>query len=92
MLYSAVTRPALEPTQPAIYGESAALCTGLKGPGREADHKLPSTAEFKNDLICTYTPTSAFIACRQKTSLYIGDYSPNSSLFSPSFNSLTVIQ
>lgn len=71
----------MEHNQPPIYGESAALSTGVKGPGREADQKLPSSAEIKNDWIHTYTPPSAFIACKEKTSLYMGDYSPNCSLF-----------
>jgi len=70
--------------------ESACLSAGVKGPRREADHKLPFTAEIKNDWNYTDTPTSVFIACTEKTSLYMGDYSPDSSLFSPSFNSLTV--
>jgi hypothetical protein len=81
ILYSIVTKPALEPTQPPIYGESAALSTGVKGPEREADQKFPSTAENKNDWTYTYTPPSAFIARKEKISLYTGDYSPNSSLF-----------
>jgi len=81
ILYSILTRPGMELTQPPIYGESAALSTGVKGLGREADHKLPSTAESKNDWIYIYTPPSAFIAGKEKTSLYMGDYFPDSSLF-----------
>jgi hypothetical protein len=47
-LVSAPNRPALEPTQPPIQRELAALSPGVKRPGREADQSPPSSAEVKN--------------------------------------------
>jgi len=37
----------------------AAFSTGIKQPGRDADHTSPSTTEVKN--VCSYTSTLAYI-------------------------------
>jgi hypothetical protein len=47
-------RPALGPTQPPIQ-----LVPGVKWPGREADHSLPTVAEVKKMWI--YAPTSPYV-------------------------------
>jgi hypothetical protein len=44
ILFSKVSRPALEPS----IRVPGALSTGVKQHGREADHSLPSSAEVKN--------------------------------------------
>jgi hypothetical protein len=41
------SRTALGPTQPPIQWVPRALTLGVKWPGREADHSLPSSAEVK---------------------------------------------
>jgi hypothetical protein len=46
--FSTSSRPALGPTQPPIQWVPEALSPGLKGPGREADHSPPSSADVKN--------------------------------------------
>jgi hypothetical protein len=46
-LFTTASRTALVPTQPPIQGVSGALSLGVKRPGREADHSLPSSAEVK---------------------------------------------
>ena len=38
-----------EPTQPSIQWAPEALSLGLKRPGLEADHSLPSSDEIKNE-------------------------------------------
>jgi hypothetical protein len=47
---------ALGPTQPPIQWVPGALSLGVKRPGREADHSLPSSAEVKNVWSYTSTP------------------------------------
>jgi hypothetical protein len=47
-LCSTASRPALEPTQPAIQCVPGALSPELKRPGREADHLHPYIAEVEN--------------------------------------------
>jgi hypothetical protein len=54
-LFTTVSRQALEPTQPPIQWVPRALSLGIKWPGREADHSLPSSAEIKN--AWSYTST-----------------------------------
>jgi hypothetical protein len=46
--YCTASRPALRPTQPPIQFVPEALSPGVKGPGREADHSPPTSAEIKN--------------------------------------------
>jgi hypothetical protein len=46
-LFTTASRTALEPTQPPIQWVPGALSLGVKRPGREADHSLPSSAEVK---------------------------------------------
>jgi hypothetical protein len=54
-LFFTVSRPALGPTQPPNQWVSGAFTLEVKGPGREADHSLPSSAKFKNAWINTST-------------------------------------
>jgi hypothetical protein len=61
-LFSTSSRPALGPTQPFIELASGALSPGLKRPGREADHSLPASAEFKKTWIYTSTAPYIFMA------------------------------
>jgi hypothetical protein len=44
---STSSRQALGPTQPPIQWAQGALSTGIKRPGREADHSPPTSAEVK---------------------------------------------
>jgi hypothetical protein len=46
-LFDTMTRPALRPTQLPIQWVPGALFLGVKRPGREAGHSLPSSAEVK---------------------------------------------
>jgi hypothetical protein len=39
---------ALEPTQPPIQWVTKAISLGVKRPGRQADHSLPSSAKINN--------------------------------------------
>jgi hypothetical protein len=57
-----VSRPALGPTQPPIQWVPGALSLGVKRPGREADHSLPSSAEIKDAWSYTSTPQYVFLA------------------------------
>jgi hypothetical protein len=45
---STAFRQALGPSQPPIHWTPVALSPGVKGPGLEADHSPPSSAEVKN--------------------------------------------
>jgi hypothetical protein len=47
-LYSTASRPALGPTKPSIQWVAGSLSPGVKQPGREADHSIPTSAEVKN--------------------------------------------
>jgi hypothetical protein len=47
-LLTTASRPALGPTQPSIQWVTGAFTSGVKWPGRETDHSLPSSAEVKN--------------------------------------------
>jgi hypothetical protein len=55
-LFTTASRPALWSTQPRIQWVTGALSVGVKWPGREADHSLPSSAEVKNAWSYTSTP------------------------------------
>jgi hypothetical protein len=48
-LFTAVSRQALGPTQPPINWVPGALSSGIKRPGREADHSPLTSAEAKNE-------------------------------------------
>jgi hypothetical protein len=61
-LFTTVYRTALGPTQPPIQWVPGALSLGLKRPGREADHSLPSCSEVKNVWSYTSTPQYVFMA------------------------------
>jgi hypothetical protein len=56
ILFNAVSRTALGPTQPLIQWVPEALSLGVKRPGREADHSPPSSAKVKNAWSYTSTP------------------------------------
>jgi hypothetical protein len=43
LLFSTASRPTLGPTQPPIQWAPGAVSTGVKRPGREADHSPTST-------------------------------------------------
>jgi hypothetical protein len=47
-LFSTVSRLALEPTQHPVSWVQGTLTSGLKWPGREADHTPPYSAKVKN--------------------------------------------
>jgi hypothetical protein len=49
-LFSTASRPAVGPTQPPIQWLPGALSTGIKRPGREADHSPPATTEVKKNV------------------------------------------
>jgi hypothetical protein len=46
-LSTTASKPALGPTQPPTQRVPGALSMGIKWPGCEADHSIPSTAEVK---------------------------------------------
>jgi hypothetical protein len=46
-LFETTSRPTLWPTQSLIQWITWALSLGIKRPGREADHSLPSSAEVQ---------------------------------------------
>jgi hypothetical protein len=47
-LFTTASRTALGPTQPPVQWIPGSLSLGLKRPGHEADHSLPSSAEVKD--------------------------------------------
>jgi hypothetical protein len=55
-LFTTASRTALEPTQPPIQWVSRALPLEVKRAGCEADYSPLSSAEFKNEWSCTFTP------------------------------------
>jgi hypothetical protein len=61
-LFSTLSRPALEPTQPPIQWVTWAFSLGIKQQGREADHSSPTSAEFKKMCVYTSTPPYALMA------------------------------
>jgi hypothetical protein len=61
-LFSTSSRPALWFTQLTIQWVSGALYSGVKRPGREADHSPPTSAEVKKTWVYTSTPSYAFMA------------------------------
>jgi hypothetical protein len=61
-LFSESSRPALRSTQPPIECVPGTLSLGVKRPGREVDHSLPTSAEVKKMWVYTSTPLYAFMA------------------------------
>jgi hypothetical protein len=60
-LFSMLFRPALGPIQSPMHWVTGALSSGVKWPGREADHSPPTSAEVKKIWIYTYTLPRAFM-------------------------------
>jgi hypothetical protein len=56
-----MSRLALRPGLPSIQCKPGALSSAAKVPVSEDDHSPPSSAEFKNALSYTVTPSCAFI-------------------------------
>jgi hypothetical protein len=59
-LFTTASRPALGPIQPPIQWIQESLSLGVKLPGREADHSLPSSAELNNAWSYTSITPHAF--------------------------------
>jgi hypothetical protein len=55
-------KPTLEPAQHPVNGHQVYF-PGLKRPGREVDHSVPSSAKVKNDWSYTCTARYMFIGC-----------------------------
>jgi hypothetical protein len=49
-LFSETSRPTMGPTRPPMQYLPEALSPGVKLPGCEADHLVPTSAEVKNDM------------------------------------------
>jgi hypothetical protein len=60
-LFTIVSSLTLGPTHPPIQWVMGAPSLEIKRTGREADHSLPSSAEFKNMWSYTSTPQYVFI-------------------------------
>jgi hypothetical protein len=67
-LFTTTSRTALGPTQPPIQRVPGALSLGVKRPGREADHWLPSSAEVKEwvELCLHYSNTPSWRGAQLK--------------------------
>jgi len=77
LLFSATSRPVLEPTQPPVQWVTGVLSLGLKQPEREASHSPPSSAEFEECVELYLNPQYAFMAwcsvkITRKTSPFTG--------------------
>jgi hypothetical protein len=57
ILYTIASRPPLQPTQSPILWALAAISTGLKWPGREANHSPPSSGDVNSDGAIPPLPT-----------------------------------
>jgi hypothetical protein len=60
-LFTTVSRPSMEPTQPPIRWVPGVLSLGGKRPEREADHSPPSSTEVKNLWSYTFTLQYTFM-------------------------------
>jgi hypothetical protein len=56
-LFSAASRQTLGPTQLLVQWVLRAIYSGVKSPGREADHFLPSSAESRMVELYLHSPT-----------------------------------
>jgi hypothetical protein len=63
-LFANASTPALGPTQPPIQWVPVVLSLGVKRPGHESGHSLPSSAEVKNAWSYTSPPQCVFMAWR----------------------------
>jgi hypothetical protein len=61
VLFSTSSRPALRSTQPPIQWVPGDVSSGIKRPGREADHSPPASAEVKKMWINTSTLPYAYM-------------------------------
>jgi hypothetical protein len=70
-LFTPVSRTALGPTQPSIQWVPGALSPGVKRPGRESDHSLPSSADVKEcvELYLHSSDTSSWRGAQLKQKL-----------------------
>jgi hypothetical protein len=59
-LLASASRPALKPVQALSNGYRRPFLRGIKRPGREADHSLPSSAEVKK--IWSYTSITPHVS------------------------------
>jgi hypothetical protein len=58
-LFTTVSKPALDPTQPPIQWVPGALSLWVKGPGTEADYSSSSSAEVKECVeLCLHSPNT----------------------------------
>jgi hypothetical protein len=55
-LFTTASRTVLRPIEPPIQWVPGAFPLGVRRPGRETDHSLPSSAEVKNAWSYTSTP------------------------------------
>jgi hypothetical protein len=55
LLSATASRPALVPNQSTTQWTPKGSFPGVKRPGRESDHSPTSSAEVKNEWICTST-------------------------------------
>jgi hypothetical protein len=60
--FTTASRTVLGPNQSPIQWVPGSLSLGVKRPGREADHSLPSSADVKNAWSYTSTPQYVFMA------------------------------
>jgi hypothetical protein len=67
-LFHTVSKPVLGPTKPPIQWVLQALSLGVKRPGREADHSLPSSVEVKEwaELYLHFPNTSSWRGAQLK--------------------------
>ena len=68
LLFSKMSRPAPRPTY-SLFSGYGAYSLGIKWPGIEADHSLPSSIKVKNELSYISTPPRAFMARRGRLTL-----------------------
>jgi len=54
-------------TKPFSFSVSTGASSKVKRSGREANHSLPTTVDFKNTRTYTFTPTFVFMACTGET-------------------------
>jgi hypothetical protein len=82
------SRPVLKATQPPIQWVPSTLSSGVKRPGREADHSPPASVEVKKTWLYTSTPPYVFMTLpdnvlrMRRLSLFLVNNNLSSSWFS----------